>query len=424
MPEAPEPSPRVAIVGAAFSANKGAASMLYAVLDVVGRRHPGASFDVLTTYPKADTREVARSRDLDTLGDQDVRIVDLSPRTLVVSIIMAVLVRITSAVRLPNWFLQHPKAIRALMDANIVIDVAGISFVDGRGIPLLGYNTLMTGLPLLLGRPTVKASQALGPFEQVPTKLAAKLVLPRLKGIGARGASTRDHLDGLGLSNAFDAADLAFSMDHATGGCHDELPSRAEGEGLHVVVMPSAVVEQYCDRIDLDYLGIMAAVVDSLTQERGCSVTLAPHSFRENGEVGRMNDGPTVAGVSERLTAGDRVTVINESLDPRCLRELISEGDILITSRFHAMISALATSTPVLVVGWSHKYAEVLDQFDVAEFAIAYGDLSSNAVLTSFDDVAENREAIVERIGANLPSVQQSSARSFDVIDRVLSEVG
>ena len=44
----------VSIVGAAFSANKGAASMLVATIQEIRQNNPKASIDVLTTYPEAD----------------------------------------------------------------------------------------------------------------------------------------------------------------------------------------------------------------------------------------------------------------------------------------------------------------------------------------------------------------------------------
>ena len=42
----------------------------------------------------------------------------------------------------------------------------------------------------------------------------------------------------------------------------------------------------------------------------------------------------------------------------------------IVTSRFHAMISALVERTPLLVVGWSHKYGEVLAQFGLVDAAM------------------------------------------------------
>ena len=66
--------------------------------------------------------------------------------------------------RLPSSALARTPGLRPLLDADVVVDVAGISFVDGRGLPIVGYNVLMTALPLLVGTPVVKASQAVGPF--------------------------------------------------------------------------------------------------------------------------------------------------------------------------------------------------------------------------------------------------------------------
>ena len=198
---------RVAIVGAALSANKGAAAMLETVIARQPEVSGPCTFDILTTYPDADAPLVPTGA--------HARVVGLQPmRLATVEFPVAVLALVARTLRIPTGWVRT-RACRSILDADVVVDVAGISFADGRGVPITVYNALMTGLPLLLGVPTVKAAQALGPFRNPVNRFLARMVLPRLAAVCARGARTREHLDTLGLRNVTDVADLAFSLDEA-----------------------------------------------------------------------------------------------------------------------------------------------------------------------------------------------------------------
>jgi hypothetical protein len=127
--------------------------MLLALFDRLGGFTGSCSFDVLTTYPDADAAELLRLRGNGELDTRlDVTITPARPaQLLVVWFPLALLVALLRLMRIPGRALCVTRGMRALYDADIVLDVAGISFVDGRGLPLLGYNFLMTAIPLLLG---------------------------------------------------------------------------------------------------------------------------------------------------------------------------------------------------------------------------------------------------------------------------------
>ncbi len=174
---------KVSIIGAALSANKGAAAMLETVITRLPETAGQCEFTILTTYPEADASRVPLGANARVVGLQPVRLA-------LVEFPVALLACAARQLRLPlGW--ARSRGCRAMLDSSVVVDVAGISFVDGRGFAITVYNALMTGVPLLLGVPTVKAAQALGPFNSAPNKWLVRLVLPRLAAICARGAKSR-----------------------------------------------------------------------------------------------------------------------------------------------------------------------------------------------------------------------------------------
>jgi polysaccharide pyruvyl transferase WcaK-like protein len=395
------PETRIATLGAAFSANRGAASMLQAVVDNLPDHVGPCRFSVLTTYPADD-----RAERLPT----SVEIVSARPAELALLLWpLALLAAMLRLARLPWRWLCAPAGLRHLRDADVVVDIAGISFADGRGIPIVVYNALMTSLPLLLGRPTVKASQALGPFHSPVNRVLAKAVLPRLCAVCARGEATERHLRTLGLSNVEPAADLAFTM---------KMPADAfvRNERSTVGVAPSAVVAGYCTKAGIDYPALLGSFVDRLIDVRDVDVVVFPHSSRRRVTGGRMDDRPVASAVHAATTRRDRVRLVDDPLGPVELRGLIGGFDLLVTSRFHAMISALATTTPVLVVGWSHKYEEVLREMGLADCAADWRDADAEQLVARTVDLLDRAAAIRATIADALPAVVARSARNYEVI--------
>ena len=366
-------------------------------------------FDILTTYPDADASRIPAGADAAVVGLQPLRLA-------LVEFPIACLALVARTLRIPLFWVRS-RGCRSMLDSSVVVDVAGISFADGRGFAIVVYNALMTGVPLLLGVPTVKAAQALGPFQSIPNKWLAALVLRRVKTVCARGARTREHLDSLGGVNAVDVADLAFSLDEAAG-----LPSAVSTalgsiDSNFIVVMPSAVVKGIFESAGGNYVSAMASLVTEIRSKTGRSVVIAPHSYRAGLPEGRMNDGPVCREVAEACAGDSQVLGLDSDLTAGELRHLVALGSVLVTSRFHAMISGLATSTPTVVVGWSHKYKEVLDDFGLSSLGLDSSALNNPSEIADVvGRVLSTRDELSQQITAALPAVKVRSLRNFSAI--------
>ena len=400
---------RIAIIGAALSANKGAAAMVESVMARLPNEMGDCHFDILTTYPDADASRVPEGVDAAVVGLQPVRLA-------LVEFPIACLALVARTLRLPlSWV--RSRGCRSMLDSAVVVDVAGISFADGRGFAIVVYNALMTGVPLLLGVPTVKAAQALGPFQSIPNKCLAPLVLRRVKTVCARGARTREHLDSLGGVNAVDVADLAFSLDESTGLPSEVSTAIGSIDSNFIVVMPSAVVKGIFESTGGNYVSAMASLVSEIRSQTGCSVVIAPHSYRAGLPEGRMNDGPVCREVAEACAGDSQVLGLDSDLTAGELRHLVALGSVLVTSRFHAMISGLATSTPTVVVGWSHKYKEVLDDFGLSSLGLDSSALNNPSEIADVvARVLSKRDELSQQITAALPAVKVRSLRNFSAI--------
>lgn len=404
---------RVVMIGAAYSANKGAASMIQALVDQLPARCDDVAFDVLTTYPAPDAAALDRA-------GSPARAVSCRPVELVTVLVpLALLTGALRRLRLPSRWACRAPALDAINRADVVVDVSGISYSDARRLPFTIYAFLLNLLPLLLGTPQVKAAQALGPFGSPVNRALARVVLPALESVTARGGTSSRHLDDLGVDHIV-ADDLAFLMQVPGSARSRAAEVLGEGTGPWIGIAPSAVVDGFCRRQGIDYVGAVARFVDAVTREGTTRVVLVAHSTSTAELPARLDDRPVCRAVAKHLVHPERCRFVDEDLLPTELRALIERCTVLVTSRFHAMVSALAVGTPVVVVGWSHKYGEVLRRFGQDDVMIDYADLSSDAIGARVERVLAEHGPRETQIHEGLGAVVASAERNLDEITRVV----
>ena len=110
-------------------------------------------------------------------------------------------------------------------------------------------------------------------------------------------------------------------------------------------------------------------------------------------------------------------------MDAEEIRAYIGQCEMLVASRFHAMVFALSEQVPVLLTGWSHKYLEVMEQFGLGEYAADFSKLSLEGLIQKFEIFQNNQEQIRCSIKKHLPAVQKSSRQNIRYAVRLLDEI-
>jgi hypothetical protein len=75
-------------------------------------------------------------------------------------------------------------------------------------------------------------------------------------------------------------------------------------------------------------------------------------------------------------------------------------------------------------VGWSHKYAEVLEVFDLEAYALDYALVSLERLKDLFHQMEKEETAIRGKIREVLPSVVESSLSNVRMVVEALSDKG
>ena len=157
--------------------------------------------------------------------------------------------------------------------------------------------------------------------------------------------------------------------------------------------------------------------LDTLTQlaeecaARGYLLRLLNHSECEDADLCRA--------LQQRWVArGIRCGPILTEQSPRRIKALIGSAGLIISSRFHACVSALDQQVPCMATSWSHKYEELFRDFEVENSIIT--DLDPVVARTYFQSwmerPLEQRVAKAERI----ERLRQAVAGMWDELASVL----
>jgi len=247
-------------------------------------------------------------------------------------------------------------------------------------------------------------SQAIGPITSIPNRLFSSWVLPKLSYIFARGKKT------LGFVQAFlknheklrYAPDISFLLKADQQVAFEKRPEK-------IGIIPSSLVFKKRP----DYAAKLATFIESV-QKRGIEVEMIVHSWRAQTNHPRNNDIVVAKQVNQSLETP--VQIVGEGLSAKEIKSRISTCKMVVTSRFHGMIAALSTQTPVLVIGWSHKYREVLQEFGFVDHAIDYKQMDVDQLVQKTLQIYGHSVDDNQQIQKCLPTIKQDVEKQFEIV--------
>ena len=413
----------VSVIGGTLWGNRGAEAMLVTTIGRIRERCPQAQFQIFSYYPIRDRR---------LCNDSTIQILNCRPLNLALKIFpLSVATWLLSGLGIRLSDRWAGPEVAALRRSDLVCDIGGITFCDSRLIFLL-FNVLSLLPAQLLKVPVVKLSQAMGPFRNPINRFFGKRILSRCKKVFARGKTTAHHLADLELEDSQwqVASDTAFSYEpefsltaENRGRVIDlekQLKDRQQESFCPVALIPSALLMQK----SRTYLKKITELAHHLI-ESGFHVLLLPNATREGCPQKRNNDLVAIKEMVREIAlqnpvSSDYMTTVDFDINTADLRRLIKQSHLVITSRFHGMIASLCEKVPVIVIGWSHKYQEVLEVFDCADDCVDHN-ADYEPLFQRIDQIVTNRESCSSSIEEKLKEVQASSLAQFDVIGEILN---
>ena len=278
----------------------------------------------------------------------------------------------------PNRYLE-PYGLVKRSQIDALIDISGFAFGDLWGPQPIKIFTYLASFYARRNRPVVMLPQMLGPFETDDNSDHFRKMCSHCSLVFARD------------DRSFDIASECLNNDPKLRQAPDitlfQKGADTRDRGNDVMLVPNIrVLDKGTDWDEKKYVEMFHSV-GTMAKKAGYGIQILIHeTFGQD------------AAIADKIRSSLNLPASSIFADPSPtkLKKKIASGAFLVGSRFHSLAGALSTATPVIAVGWAHKYKELLSDFGVGRF-----DVSSAAVSDSIPGLvnelldSEKRDAII-----------------------------
>lgn len=411
---------KILFIGASpLSGNLGVPSLLISTCKVLRTSIPDSEFKLFSSRPEKDSEQATR---------YGVEVVEGNLRQFGVAFLRCLLWAGLKRFRLNVSFLLNNKILEEYRNADVIIDILGISFTDFFS-SLTGYliQSMWLLIGVLLKKPVVKFTQDMGPFENKVNKYLAKLCLNRLSFILVRGEVTKKHLEKLGINRPiYVHPDTSFVLDPASIEKVNKIVKQEKLDKKPLIgIVASRQVERFIERqYDGDiksqnkYTTTIAQIADHLIEKLNALIVFIPNEIAP--QKGGYDDIYTSKKAYERIKNKSDVRLITTEYQAQELKGLIGKCDLLITSRYHSTVAALSTCVPCLVIGWGFKYDQVMEIMGQKEFVCNFETMTLAEVQAKMDKLWYNREKVKVELASRKLSIEQSVLSGGELVKDLL----
>ncbi len=240
-------------------------------------------------------------------------------------------------------------------EIDAVLDASGFAYSDQWGSERARIETQFGRRQVRRQVPKILMPQALGPFEKPTVRKWSKALFEQTSLIFVRDGVSEKYVRGLGLS-----VPIERSPDF-TIGLEPKATALPVSNEFMAIVPNSRIIDRGGESPDQYVAGLTA-----LGQAASASGLMPLILVHETQDLALANK------LGQQLKAP-----VYSNSEPRQLKYVLGQASAVISSRFHALVGALSQGVPSLAWGWSHKYVELLGDFNVPEWLVTGEDLNA-----------------------------------------------
>ncbi|MGB3772576.1 MAG: polysaccharide pyruvyl transferase family protein [Rhodococcus sp. (in: high G+C Gram-positive bacteria)] len=322
--------------------NKGAHLMLIAIVNQISKRWP------ITVSPNgSDYDDRAR------LGLRQSLILDQAPR--MTAAVGSLLPR-----RMTAMF-----GVERASDISGVLDASGFAYSDSFGPKRSQREASLLRSWRRQQVPRVFLPQAFGTFSDQRVREFSRELLRDARVVYARDKVSLRYLQ----DSDMDSGNIRLCPDFTTlenGKVPTDLPSVP-----FAAFVPNSKMITHGDISQSQYIADARELLRYL-DKRGMRPIVAPHESTDIPLARQIVDG----------TSG----LVYWNNDPLAIKGFLSEAEITVGSRFHALVGSLSSGRPTVGIGWSHKYRELFSDYGVEHWIASDLGQAQTLVEASLDD--------------------------------------
>jgi len=303
------------------------------------------------------------------------------------------------------------------------IDVGGYQFGDPWGEKLAERKAIMVKRCNRLGNQVFFMPQAWGPFSSPGIINTVRSIIETATLSYVRDKTSMSEVKkimGKDTSKVRFAHDIAWNFQGAELDLGRKLINdiglTANKNKLIICVTPNLRVYERFEGIGHKnkYMQFLKKIVEHLCLKFSAEVILLGHELRQNNSI--INDDRILCNyLLSMLESSLPVGHLNKVLRATEIKAVIGNCNLLVTSRYHALIAALSQGIPAATIGWSHKYDELLTEVGLSSNII---DISKTAeeVLHQINWIIENLDDMKKIIMTKISKIKKSSDNALEEV--------
>jgi len=419
---------KVFITSTNCSWNKGSAAQVISTMEILAKYFNKIEFILSSQYPNLDKKEAQKN-------NYNIKIVDFIKQVdnsnsykqymyiklqIISRLIQCIKYKIFKSLKINNEYISRNDWLKELAECDIVINLSGDSFSDGKG-----GNILWSGLEALccivLKKPLVFFSQSIGPFRK-RNMLLAKYCLNKAKIIIVREEISKEYLDNLNIkSPIYITADCAFILKPAN---YERIKNILEEEQVSIKKNPLIGVSTNVlfDRENEMYSQEMAQLIDVIIEKFDAQIMIIPHVISPFKD-GSNDDRAAGVKIFEQCRNKDNIILIKGEYSPQELKGLIGLTDAFIGGRMHANIAALSSAIPTIAIAWSHKYYGIMSAVGQEQYAFNFKYMKLEVLLPILESLLKNGEFIKNELSIQIKNQEKLAWYSGELVDSTVSDI-
>lgn len=255
-------------------------------------------------------------------------------------------------------------------EIDLVIDASGFAYGDKWGKKLI-YDRLGAEIDYFKKRgvKVILLPQAFGSFDNQEVSVLCKSIFQKVDILIARDRASIKYIKELGISNAKLYPDFTNLVQPVDVPLYESLAGRA-------CVIPNFQMIKRGGAGN-GYKHVLSSSI-SLLRSLGKNPYILIHEGIKDLELAQE--------VNKMLS---EPAVIVDPKDALTIKSIISNACLVVSSRFHGLVSALSCGVPVVAMGWSHKYQMLLEDYDVPELLV---EVDVGQISSMIEKIAKNNE--------------------------------
>ena len=312
------------------------------------------------------------------------------------------------------------KVINILRATDAVVDIAGFASSDQFGSNSGRGRWLYYLIANISRNKIIFLPQSWGPFNFKKNRSSTRKMLGMADLIYARERISSNYLIDSGCvdeSKVYLSKDIAFlfeveNYEEAAGKVLRQLDFENQ-ESNFITITPNMQIYRRTkgENENNEYIQNISGVINYFLNNTDLNIVLIPHEASFN----RKNDMELCILLKELTNNSNRIGILNEDESAANVKAVIGKSDFLVASRYHSLVAALSMRTPVGVIGWSHKYDELMQDIGLSDYIIEVkSNDSSESVLETIKRTYSDRDIIKTKIEEAMPQIEKGINEVFD----------